>query len=128
MYKHVIIETRNVILKPLYSYVISFSELSFMCNETFNNTLEDNLKVIQNYPRGIADDYLWKVGVNMSEPYRMKDFPVFATAFDRKYYPVSQGLFLSLHKRFLENPKYGNKVKIIVYDLGMTSKQLVMVG
>ena len=99
-----------------------------MCNETFNNTLEDNFKVIQNYPRGIAGDYLWKVGVNMSEPYRLKDFPVFATGFDRAYYPVSQGLFSSLHKRFLENPKYGQKVKIIVYDLGMTSQQHQIVG
>jgi hypothetical protein len=110
------------------NFILPISELSFMCNETFNSSLEENLNVIQNYPRGIADDYLWKVGVNMSEPYRMKEFPVFATAIDRKYYPQSQGLFHSLHKRFLENPKYSKNVKIIVYDLGMTSRQLRMVS
>ncbi|XP_060586383.1 uncharacterized protein LOC132742095 isoform X2 [Ruditapes philippinarum] len=114
-------------IEPAFIPNDNTKELSFMCNETFNSSLEENLDVIQNYPRGIADDYLWKVGVNMSEPYRMKEFPVFATAIDRKYYPQSQGLFHSLHKRFLENPKYAKNVKIIVYDLGMTSRQLRMV-
>lgn len=103
------------------------SELSFLCNETFNRTLEDNLKVIQNYPRGIADEFLWRLGENKTEPSSMKTFPVFATAINKAYYPQSQGLFKSLHERFLKNPKYGKDVQIIVYDLGMTARQLKMV-
>ncbi|XP_045206970.2 uncharacterized protein LOC123559231 [Mercenaria mercenaria] len=112
---------------PAFIPADNTKELSFLCDETFNRSLEDNLNVIQNYPSGIADDYLWKIGVNMTEPFRMKKFPVFATAIDRRYYPQSQGLFLSLHKRFMKNPKYGKDVQIIVYDLGMTARQLRVV-
>lgn len=112
------------------SYVsrILFVDDSFMCRETFNRTIEDNLKIIQNYPKGIADNYLWKIGANMTEPFRMKEFPVFVTAFDKKYYPQAQGLFYHLHQRFWANKKYHKNVYIIVYDLGMTKRQLKMVS
>ncbi|KAL4230304.1 hypothetical protein ACF0H5_010688 [Mactra antiquata] len=62
----------------------------------------------------------------MTEPFRMKEFPVFVTAFDNRYYPQAQGLFKDLHLKFLNNEKYHKNVHIIVYDLGMTKRQLRM--
>ncbi|XP_052788483.1 uncharacterized protein LOC128223231 [Mya arenaria] len=95
-----------------------------LCNETFNATFEDNLKVIQNYPHGKADDFMWKIGKNKSSPSEIRDLPVFVTAFDRAYYPQSQGLFYTLHRKFLSNPKYASQFKLIVYDMGMSIRQL----
>ncbi|WAR30691.1 hypothetical protein MAR_033233 [Mya arenaria] len=105
-------------------YFLSIVDVASLCNETFNATFEDNLKVIQNYPHGKADDFMWKIGKNKSSPSEIRDLPVFVTAFDRAYYPQSQGLFYTLHRKFLSNPKYASQFKLIVYDMGMSIRQL----
>ncbi|XP_060586379.1 uncharacterized protein LOC132742094 isoform X3 [Ruditapes philippinarum] len=95
-------------------------EISFQCKETFNKTLRDNLAVLMNYPRGAAEKYFHKLGVHKTGPDKMRTFPVFATAFDNKYFYRAQGLFKSIHERFLGNR---TDLHVIVYDLGMTSLQ-----
>lgn len=64
----------------------------------------------------------------MSAPNEMLKFPVFVTAFDWLYFPQSMGLFRSLHRYLVRNHKYGGFVKVIVYDLGLTARQLTMVN
>lgn len=105
-----------------------FSDTSSLCAEKFNATFEDNLNIIKNYPVGNADNFLWKIGGNLTSSEKMRSFPVFVTAFDKKYYPQSQGLFRSLHTLFAFNPKYGKDVHIVVYDLGMSVRQLNVVS
>lgn len=93
--------------------------VSDKCAESFNRTIEDNLKVIMSYPSGEASKYLWKIGSTRPAPLEMTSFPVVVTAMDKDYYPFSQGMFLTLHKGLM---KY-NKNRVVVYDLGMTTRQ-----
>ena len=119
-----------VVLSIVAKYVLlvlTVSDISSLCKETFNATLQENLDVIKRYPRGEADKYLFKIGNNRTEPSEVRDFPVFVTAFDRMYYPQSQGLFYTLHKKFLTTKRYASKFKLIVYDMGMSVRQLKMV-
>ena len=109
-------------------FSFSSADKSSLCKEKFNESIADNLNVIKNYPRGIADDYLWKIGGNLTSPENTRQFPVFVTAFDKTFYPQSQGLFRSLHTMFMFNPKYARDVHIIVYDLGMSVRQLNVVS
>ena len=82
------------------------------------------MEVILNYPRGVADKYLHKLGVHKTGPDKMRTFPVFATVFDNKYYYRAQGLFKSIHERFRANR---TDLHVIVYDMGMTSLQYTKV-
>lgn len=97
---------------------------SFLCNETFNATLEDNIEVIKNYPRGLADKYMWKIGGNLDAPTTISAFPVFVTALNDQYYNRSLGLFSSLNATFMSKSKYTHQIRLIVYDLGMSSQIL----
>ncbi|XP_053380369.1 uncharacterized protein LOC123544933 [Mercenaria mercenaria] len=100
---------------------------TFVCNEVFKITLEENLKVIQNYPIGNAKMYLKRLGVNNLEPNQLRSFPVFVTAFDSTYFNESEGLFKSLHENFLDNSKYKKDVHIVAYDMGLTTLEALMV-
>ncbi|XP_045187540.1 uncharacterized protein LOC123545263 [Mercenaria mercenaria] len=93
----------------------------------FNKTLEDNLKVIQNYPSGDANKYLMISSMNKSRHRIKRKIPVFVTAFDYTHYRECQGLFKSLHEHFMSNPKYRKDMLTIVYDLGLTPSQIKMV-
>ncbi|XP_060587677.1 uncharacterized protein LOC132743168 [Ruditapes philippinarum] len=53
----------------------------------------------------------------------MASFPVFVTAMDFRYYPYSQGMFFSLHS-VLDAEKNKGKSRLIVYDLGLSERQL----
>ncbi|XP_060584682.1 uncharacterized protein LOC132740733 [Ruditapes philippinarum] len=53
----------------------------------------------------------------------MASFPVFITAMDFRYYPFSQGMFFSLHS-ILNAEKNKGKSRLIVYDLGLSKRQL----
>lgn len=57
----------------------------------------------------------------------MRQFPVIVTAFDNMYYPASMGLFYSIHTLQMTNPEYGQQVKIVVYDIGLSKRQLHIV-
>lgn len=103
-------------------------DITSLCREKFNKTLQENIDVIKNYPKGDAEDFLWKIGGNLTSPLEVRRFPVFVTAIDKKYYPQSQGLFQHLHTLFLFNPKYAKDVYIVVYDLGMSVRQLNVVS
>ncbi|KAL4230316.1 hypothetical protein ACF0H5_010699 [Mactra antiquata] len=99
--------------------------LAETCDETFKPTLSENLEVIKNYPKGIAENYLGKIGGNKTKPDKMATFPVFVTAMDYAYYPFCQGMFKTVHY-VLNTTKYRGQGKIIVYDLGLTKRQLRM--
>ncbi|XP_053402554.1 uncharacterized protein LOC128557917 [Mercenaria mercenaria] len=107
--------------------LVSKSNFGTPCTTTLNKTLEENLKVIQNYPSGDADKYLIVNDANNSKHQIIRQIPVFVTAFDYTHYRESEGLFKSLHERFLSNQKYRNDMVIIVYDLGLTSSEAKMV-
>lgn len=126
LYIYNIDDIKHPLVVSAIESVDNAKNLSFLCNETFNRTLEDNFKVIQNYPRGIAENFLGIIGANKTKPDHLKMFPVFATAVNTDFYAQSHGLLQSLHKRFLTNPRYNKEVLIIVYDLGMTKRQLKM--
>ena len=79
------------------------------------------MNVIRNYPRGIADRYLWKIGGNRKRPnVTLSSFPVIVTAANAGFYGVTQGLLKSIHDILM--PKYKN-IKIIYYDLGLKPEQ-----
>ncbi|KAL4235372.1 hypothetical protein ACF0H5_007008 [Mactra antiquata] len=99
---------------------------SVKCRETFNDSIEDNLMVIKQYPKGDAEKYMWKLDGNITKPEQIRDFPVIVTAFNWNYYPQSMGLFESIHKKLMNTWKYRGKVHIVVYDLGLTDRQLKM--
>ena len=92
----------------------------YQCSSWFHDSFEENLNVIRNYPKGIADQYLWKIGGNRSRPSVTLSFPVIVTAANSGFYGVSQGLLKSIHEILL--PKYKD-LKIIYYDLGLTTEQ-----
>lgn len=95
------------------------------CREQFKPSLEENLNIVKKYPKGIADQFLWKIGGNMTSSVLMAQFPVIVTALNSMFYPVSMGLFYSIHR--LVMTQYGAKVKVVVYDLGLTRRQLRLV-
>ncbi|XP_053400739.1 uncharacterized protein LOC128557406 [Mercenaria mercenaria] len=99
--------------------------LSNNCNETFEPSFDENLQVIQNYPKGVTDRYFPKIGGNKSKPDMMVQFPVFVTAMDYTYYPFCQGMFFSLHA-VLNSKRNRGKSRIIVYDLGLSERQLTV--
>ena len=103
----------------------AFSRGTGICDTTFKDSLEENLEIIKSYPRGIADKYLWKIGGNMTSSVIKSQFPVIVTAFNSVYYPVAMGMFLSIHKLMAV---YENKLKLVVYDLGLTRRQLRIVS
>jgi hypothetical protein len=121
---HCFIQLIHYIVNFIVKFFSFFPEISFQCKETFNKTLPDNLAVLLNYPRGVAEKYFHKLGVHKTIPDKMRTFPVFATAFDNKYFYRAQGLFKSIHEMFLGNR---TDLHVIVYDLGMTSLQYTKV-
>lgn len=94
---------------------------SEICTETFNATLEDNLRVIESYPEGVAADYLWKIGGTRDSALEISSLPVVVTAMDKDYYAFSQGMFLTIHKGLMKY--YNNSIQLVVYDLGLTERQ-----
>lgn len=80
------------------------------------------------YPKGIADEYLYKIGGNLTSPFTIKSFPVLVTAMDAMYYPASMGMFQSIHSVLMSEHEGRDTVKIVVYDLGMTQRQLNVVN
>lgn len=95
-----------------------------MCRESFNATLDDNLHFVERYPRGVADDYMFIKGLNPRASIEAVTFPVIVTAFHKIHYTEAMGLFRSIHQHILRNPKYKGQVKVIVYDIGLTGRQL----
>jgi hypothetical protein len=110
----------------LLSYISDYGPVE--CEDRFKSTLAENLNVVKNYPRGTADEFMWKIGGNLSAPDDIPKFPVIVTAIDSLHYPESMGLFRSIHQGIMGNRKYSGLVKIIVYDLGLTSRQLKTVN
>lgn len=97
------------------------SDPKYNCDTWFHDSFEENLNVIKNYPRGIADQFLWKIGGNRSHPNRtLSSFPVIVTAANSGFYGVTQGLLKSIHEILM--PKYKD-IKIIYYDLGLGADQ-----
>ncbi|XP_060572119.1 uncharacterized protein LOC132730254 isoform X2 [Ruditapes philippinarum] len=93
------------------------------CEHWFEPTFVENLKVVSNYPRGNVTEYFLKIGGNLTQPKQMMTkFPVLVTAASSGHFKVSQGLLKSIHEILM--PKYGD-VKIIYYDMGLLSDQLI---
>lgn len=91
------------------------------CQEWFNLTLRDNLKVIANYPKGMAPLYFHKMDNNRTMPkYIVTSFPVIVTAANSGFYTVSQGLLQSIYQILL--PKYKD-LKVVYYDMGLAVDQ-----
>ncbi|XP_060585139.1 uncharacterized protein LOC132741071, partial [Ruditapes philippinarum] len=81
------------------------------CEDKFKSTLAENLNVVKNYPRGTADEFMWKIGGNLSAPDDIPKFPVIVTAIDSLHYPESMGLFRSIHQGIMGNRKYSGLLK-----------------
>ena len=102
-------------------HVSGLSHPLYNCSSWFHDSFEDNLNIIRNYPRGNADEYLWKIGGDRTNPNAtLTSFPVIATAANSAFYGVTQGLLKSIHEILV--PKYG-EIKIIYYDLGLQEDQ-----
>ncbi|XP_060587680.1 uncharacterized protein LOC132743170 [Ruditapes philippinarum] len=93
------------------------------CNETFAATLEENLHVVENYPGGTADSYMWKIGGSLKQPITQRQgSPVLVTAISSQYFPLLFGLVKSYHGRAV-NRVEGVKIDFLIYDIGMTKLQ-----
>lgn len=92
------------------------------CENWFEDTMEENLNVIKNYPRGNADVYLSNISAGHAQNNQqlMTSFPVIVTAANSGFYKISQGLLKSIHKLLL--PTY-KSIKIVYYDLGLTASE-----
>lgn len=64
---------------------------------------DDNLRFAERYPRGVADDYILEIGLNLSVPKEVVTFAVIGTAFHKIHYTETMGLFNSIHRLILRN-------------------------
>ena len=98
------------------------------CGE-FYQTFADNLAVIENYTFNVSNSYmkilsLDNEGIEMlSAQKESNNHPqVVVTAVSANHYGESQGLIKDIHQQLLY---FYPKIKLIVYDLGLTKFQLL---
>ncbi|KAL4230116.1 hypothetical protein ACF0H5_010501 [Mactra antiquata] len=102
---------------------IAVIDIDKNCSEKFNSTIKDNIDVLRQYPRGLADEYMWKLGDRFKKPLKNEPYPVLTMALDRHTYRLSQGLFESFQIKVLSNTQYGGEIKVVVFDIGLTRRQ-----
>ncbi|XP_052261544.1 uncharacterized protein LOC127865666 [Dreissena polymorpha] len=92
-------------------------------NFSLSGTLKENLEKIANLSFAGAQPYLENLGLISSPKKPSMQFPVIATAASSQFFLLSQGLVKSISDKIV--PAFRD-VKIIYYDIGLTSEDLLL--
>lgn len=96
--------------------------ISVKCDQSasFNGTFKENLQKLKNVVFDESLPWLKRLDSIRTKSQISTSFPVFVTAANQRFFVRSQGLVKGIIDRLL--PVY-KKVKIIYFDLGLTSSQ-----